>query len=82
MHSLCMPTKTISLLTEAYEKLKRAKRTPSESFSDVVMRARWDDVTTTATDLLRRMDDRGPIYTVDEFDRLHEIEEQNMEDTS
>jgi hypothetical protein len=34
-----MATKTISLEIEAYEKLRRAKRSPRESFSEVVLRA-------------------------------------------
>jgi len=41
----CMATKTISLELDAYQKLKRAKREPRESFSAVVRRARWDDMT-------------------------------------
>ena len=41
----CMATKTISLELDAYEKLKRAKRQPRESFSSVVRRARWDEMT-------------------------------------
>jgi hypothetical protein len=39
MHSCVMATKTISLEIEAYEKLRRAKRFPRESFSEVVLRA-------------------------------------------
>lgn len=34
-----MATKTISLKLEAYEKLRAARRSPDESFSEVVMRA-------------------------------------------
>ncbi|HXV60236.1 MAG TPA: antitoxin VapB family protein [Vicinamibacteria bacterium] len=41
-----MATKTITLELDAYEKLKRAKRGPRESFSSVVRRARWDDSST------------------------------------
>jgi hypothetical protein len=52
MHDLCMSTKTISLEVDAYEKLRRAKRTPSESFSSVVRRARWEETTPTARQLL------------------------------
>lgn len=37
MHGACMPTKTISLETDAYALLKRAKLR-GESFSDVVRR--------------------------------------------
>ncbi len=36
----CMPTKTISLELDAYEKLRSAKK-PGESFSEVVRRARF-----------------------------------------
>lgn len=38
-----MAIKTISLELDAYEKLRRARRAPRESFSSVVRRARWAD---------------------------------------
>lgn len=38
-----MPTKTISLDLEAYERLTRARRAPRESFSCVIKRATWAD---------------------------------------
>jgi hypothetical protein len=47
-----MATKTISLELDAYEKLRRAKRDPGESFSSVVRRARWDDLPLNAGALL------------------------------
>lgn len=54
-----MPTKTISLELDAYERLAAARHRPRESFSSVVRRARWDeDVPTTRKvleDLKRRM---------------------------
>jgi hypothetical protein len=37
----CMSTKTVSLKKEAYDRLRAARRYPGESFSDVVLRARW-----------------------------------------
>jgi hypothetical protein len=64
-----MSTRTISLRLEAYEKLRRAKRL-GESFSDVVMRARWADETITAAELLSRRREGGPVLTVEELDRL------------
>ena len=50
-----MATKTISLEIDAYEKLKRAKRSGRESFSSVVRRARWDEPPATATGLLESL---------------------------
>lgn len=52
VHDLCMPTKTISLEIDAYDKLRRARREARESFSSVVRRARWDDVPPNARRLL------------------------------
>ncbi|MEK7409222.1 MAG: antitoxin VapB family protein [Acidobacteriota bacterium] len=47
-----MAIKTISLELDAYEKLRRAKRPPRESFSSVVRRARWEDQPPDARSLL------------------------------
>jgi hypothetical protein len=47
-----MGTKTVSLKTEAYERLRAARRYPEESFSEVVMRATWPEDTVTSRDLL------------------------------
>ncbi len=67
MHDLCMATKTISLRLEAYERLRRARRTPRESFSDVVMRAQWPEATATASELLQLVRERGPLYETEEL---------------
>lgn len=69
MHSLCMATKTISLKLEAYERLRRARRSPDESFSDVVMRAEWPEVGITAREL-RTAYGVGPFLHADEMDRI------------
>ena len=68
-----MATKTISLRVEAYEKLRRARSHASESFSDVVMRARWDEQTVTGRALLTLVRERGALYDGDELDAIDEM---------
>ena len=63
MHIAHMATKTISLKIEAYERLRAARRTPDESFSQVVMRAQWPDQTVTGSELLRICSERGPLLS-------------------
>jgi len=74
MHSLCMPTKTISLRIEAYERLRRARRSPDESFSDVVMRAEWPDLPVTARELRAAYDAEGAHLDLETLDRIEAAE--------
>lgn len=75
-----MATKTISLELDAYEKLKRAKR-GSESFSEVVRRARFNAEESTGAMILEELDrlyrsDRGvPKKTLDYWGRVRKDEE-------
>ena len=50
-----MATKTITLELDAYEKLRNAKKSDRESFSQVVRRARWDDVVSSGVAILGRL---------------------------
>jgi hypothetical protein len=52
-----MATKTISIDLDAYERLRKARRRPSESFSAVIKRARWDLAPSTGAALLAALDD-------------------------
>jgi len=70
-----MPTKTISLKVEAYEKLKTAKRYAGESFSEVVLRARWPEDTVTAGELIQLCRERGPLFGEEELSRIEEASE-------
>lgn len=72
MHITCMATKTISLKLEAWERLRRARRSPSESFSEVVMRAEWPEVGCTAGELFSRYSALGPHLSDSDLDRIDE----------
>lgn len=67
-----MATKTISLEIDAYEKLKRAKRFPRESFSDVVRRVEIPGGGVTGRDLLRRKPllEESDLEAVDQLNAL------------
>jgi predicted CopG family antitoxin len=71
-----MATKTISLRVEAYDKLRHARSHERESFSDVVMRARWDDQTVTGGELLALVRERGPLYDSDELDVIEGVKSE------
>jgi len=47
-----LTTKTITLELDAYDCLRRAKRSPRESFSSVVRRARWEGPACAGPDVL------------------------------
>lgn len=72
MHNACMSTKTISLRLEAYERLRRARRYPGESFSEVVLRAVWPGQTVTGAELLEIIRKHGPCFSETDLDRIEE----------
>ena len=75
MHDPCMATKTISLEIDAYDALRRAKRSERESFSSVVRRAHWTDRPPVAGEILKSLQaaaKAGPslLLTDAELDRM------------
>lgn len=72
MHAY-MATKTLSIDLEAYERLRRARRTPTESFSSVIKRAIWPSPPHTAAALLAALE-RAPLMDEEALDRLEEAQ--------
>lgn len=72
-----MSTKTISVKLEAYERLRRARRHPGESFSDVILRARWDTEPVTGGRFLGLVRERGPLYAPAELEALEGVKRED-----
>lgn len=68
-----MATKTISIDLEAYERLRRARRSPTESFSQVIKRAIWPAPPRTAAAMLAALE-RAPLMDEEVLDRLDEAQ--------
>ncbi|MEX2466229.1 MAG: antitoxin VapB family protein [Gemmatimonadota bacterium] len=68
-----MATKTISIDIEAYEKLRRARRERSESFSMVIKRAVWPTPPRTAGALLDFLEG-APVLREDVLNRLDDAQ--------
>jgi len=66
-----MATKTISIDLEAYERLRRARRERSESFSMVIKRAVWPTPPRTAGALLEALE-TTPVLSEGDLARLEE----------
>lgn len=73
-----MATKTISLSLHAYEKLRRARRAPDESFSHVVMRATWPEDTISGKELLELLRATPPCFTEEELDAIDRAKAQDQ----
>jgi predicted CopG family antitoxin len=64
-----MATKTITIDLAAYEKLRRARLRPDESFSQVIRRGRWERPRSTGSALLEALE-RAPPVDEDVLERL------------
>ena len=69
-----MSTKTISVSLPAYDRLRRARRKPEESFSHVILRAEWRGDTVTADQLLLEIG-RTPSsgYSIREIEQVEDV---------
>jgi predicted CopG family antitoxin len=73
-----MATKTISLRIDAYERLRRARLRPEESFTEVVLRAEWPDRGVTARELRAIYETEGPIFDDEALDRIDEAKSHDQ----
>lgn len=66
-----MATKTISIDLVAYERLRKARLRPDESFSQVIRRARWKEAGATGASLLEalRITPVPPRAVIDRLER-------------
>ena len=68
-----MATKTLTLELDAYEKLRRAKRYPRESFSEVVRRLPVPGGGITGRELLKRVREDEPLLTEEDLDAIDRL---------
>ena len=73
MYIRLMATKTISIDLEAYERLRRARHAPDESFSRVIKRAQWCAEKRTAAGLLGAFEE-APLPDPEALVRLDEAQ--------
>lgn len=72
-----MATKTISIDLAAYEALRRARKDPKESFSEVIKRARWDAPPSTAATLLEALES-APLPSTTVLSRLEKAQRADV----
>lgn len=72
----CMATKTISIDLDAYERLRRARVAPGESFSQVIKRGQWQPGRRTCAAFAAAMA-RVPPLDMDTLERLDQAQAQD-----
>lgn len=78
VYDLYMATKTITLELDAYERLKAAKRSPRESFSEVVRRLPIPGCTFVGRDLLNLREQRGAWLTEEDLSAIDEVNRSDL----
>ncbi len=73
-----MATKTISLKVEAWDRLRAARRSPDESFSQVILRAEWPERAVRAGDYLAARQSDGAALSKEVLDRIEALDQNDL----
>jgi len=74
-----MSSKTISLSEKAYQRLQAQRQGAGDSFSRIVMRARWEDESVTAGQLLELWSDEPSFFTDTELESIESAKQEQAE---
>lgn len=80
MHNNFMATKTISIELDVYNRLKERRKSPRESFSQILRRAKWDDESLTGQKLLNVLEGRiatNALLSDEDLNTLDNLQEQD-----
>lgn len=77
MYIAHVAVKTVSVKLEAYERLRAARRYKGESFSEVILRARWPEDTLTGTELLSLCREGGPHFSEEELSAMERLKAED-----
>ena len=81
MHGMCtfMSSKTISLSEAAYRRLQAQRRGAGDSFSQIVLRAQWEDEAITAAELLDLCSREGSVFSEEELEAMESAKREQPE---
>jgi predicted CopG family antitoxin len=63
---------------DAYERLRNARCHPSESFSEVILRAVWEEAPITGAELLDLYETEGPFLSEDALQHIDEAKAADL----
>lgn len=77
MHHACMATKTISIDLPAWERLRKARISDAESFSQVIHRAKWARGRKSCGDFVTELISKDRYLSANEIRRLKQAQKED-----